>query len=402
MGITIGVLGAGSFARSFIPLFQAHPAVEAVYLAEVFPDRRREQAERFGLRHTFADLDALCASDCDAIAIFTQRWLHGPQALQALRAGKHVYSAVPAAVTVDEMAALVRAVEQTGLTYMVGETSYYYPATLYCRRRFRQGDFGRFVYGEGEYLHDMSHGFYEAFQHSGGAGWKATASFPPMLYPTHSISMILSVTGARLTRVSCLGYEDTEDDGIFRADVSQWGNTFSNESALFRSSDGGMVRINEFRRVGLSGGASVRLSLYGTEGSFEEQTNARVWNTRRQDDPENITDLTDLLACRPLPIPAAARGEVPAALQEDFFMGISAVHPVERLPASFAGLPNGHYGSHQFLVCDFVEAVVGRTLPPNNVWESARTCLPGIIAHESARQGGALLTIPDFGGPPDA
>jgi predicted dehydrogenase len=400
MGLTIGILGAGSFARSLIPLFQAHPAVDAVYLAEVLPERRAEQAARFGIRRTFASLDELCASDCDAIAIFTQRWLHGPQALQALRAGKHVYSAVPAAISVAEMAALVRAVEQTGLIYMVGETSYYYPATLYCRERFRRGDFGRFVYAEGEYLHDMSHGFYAAYQHSGGAEWQRTASFPPMLYATHSVSMVLSVTGAQLTHVACLGQVDAEDDGVFRADVSLWGNAFSNQTALFRSSDGGMVRINEFRRVGLSGGPSVRLSLYGTRASFEEQPNARVWNTLRADDPENLTDLTDRLACQPLPVPATARDEIDSALQADFFTGVSAVHPIERLPATFAGLPNGHYGSHQFLVCDFVEAVVTRRQPPNNVWESARNCLPGIIAHESAKQGGRLRAIPDFGDPP--
>src|SRR5439155_23547006 len=86
MGLKIGVLGAGSFASRFIPLFQAHPAVEAVYLAEALPERRRAQAEEFGVRATFEGLDDLLASDCDAVAIFTQRWLHGAQAVRALRA----------------------------------------------------------------------------------------------------------------------------------------------------------------------------------------------------------------------------------------------------------------------------------------------------------------------------
>ena len=281
---------------------------------------------------------------------------------------------------------------------MMGETSYYYPAAVYCRERFRKGDFGRFVYGEGEYLHDMSHGFYEAYQHSGGADWRATASFPPMLYPSHSVSMILSVTGARLTDVSCLGWVDDHDDGVFRAAVSQWGNEFSNETALFRTSDGGSCRINEFRRVGLSGGTSVRLSLYGTEGSYEEQTNARVWNTR---DPRDQTDLTGLLRCRPGDAGAAERAGIPEALRADFFAGVSAVHPTGRLPREFAGLPNGHEGSHQFLVDDFVTACVRGTLPPNHVWAAARYCAPGIVAHQSARRDGEQLPIPDFGAPPD-
>ena len=396
MGLKIGICGAGQFAGSFIPLFQAHPLVSEVCLAEPFPERRQEQAARFGVERTFASLDELCESDVDAIAIFTQRWLHGPQALQALESGKHVYSAVPAAITLEEMSALVAAVKRTGLTYMLGETSYYYPSTLFCRAKYRSGEMGRFVYGEAEYLHDMSHGFYAAYQHSGGEDWKSTASFPPMLYPSHSVSMIASVTGARLTQVSCLGYVDDNADGVFQAETSLWGNNFSNETALFRTSDGGMCRINEFRRVGIIGGTSVRMSLYGTEGSYEEQSNARVWNTRR---PEDMADLSELLACKGIQVSEEERRALPKELASDFFAGVSSVHPVERLPREFLGLRNGHQGSHQFLVCDFVEACASGDPPPNNVWDAARYCVPGIVAHESAKMGGALLEVPDFGGP---
>jgi hypothetical protein len=76
------------------------------------------------------------------------------------------------------------------------------------------------------------------------------------------------------------------------------------------------------------------------------------------------------------------------------------VHPVERLPPAFVGLPNGHEGSHQFLVLDFIDACLTGELPPNNVWEAARYCVPGMIAHESAKQDGESMTIPDFGDPP--
>ena len=70
---------------------------------------------------------------------------------------------------------------------------------------------------------------------------------------------------------------------------------------------------------------------------------------------------------------------------------------MERLPKEFVGLPNGHCGSHQFLVDDFVQACLTGTTPPNNVWQAARYCVPGLVAHESALRGGELLEIPDFG-----
>lgn len=396
MGLTIAVCGAGSFGSAFIPLFKAHPGVDQVYVAEQLPERRERLAANPAVDRVYTTLEELCASDADAIALFTQRWLHGPQAVQALRAGKHVYSAVPAAVTLEELAALIQAVTETGRMYMLGETSYYYPSNVFCREKFRRGEFGRFVYGEGEYYHDMSHGFYEPYQGSNGPEWKRFASFPPMLYPSHSVSMVLAVTGSRLVSVSCLGWVDDHEDGIFRRDVSHWQNEFSNESALFRSADGGMVRINEFRRVGHWGGASVRCSIYGTEASYEEQANAQVWVTRGKE----VVDVSVLLQCAPIEKPQDWDAQRHMGAQEDFFGGLAPVHPRGRLPQSFNGLSNGHYGSHQFLVDDFVRACTTGHLPPNHVWQAARYCAPGIVAHESAKQGGALLDIPDFGDPP--
>jgi hypothetical protein len=157
----------------------------------------------------------------------------------------------------------------------------------------------------------------------------------------------------------------------------------------------------ELRRIGLPSGNSNRITLYGTRASFEEQWYAKFWIDR--DDPDKRVDLSAALACGSIPLSAvdeAERRETTAALRDDFFAGVSSVHPVHRLPPEFAGLRNGHQGSHQFLACDFVEAVAHGTLPPNNVWQAARYCVPGIVAHESSKQGGALLEIPDFGDPP--
>ena len=61
----------------------------------VISTRRRLSAKcsKFGIEDRCSSLDVFCDSDVDAIAIITQHHLHGPQAVQVLRAGKHVYSA---------------------------------------------------------------------------------------------------------------------------------------------------------------------------------------------------------------------------------------------------------------------------------------------------------------------
>ncbi len=388
MTLKIGICGGGWFAECFIPLFQAHPGVDGVALAEVVSERRERVANEYGIKVTFEDLEQLCESDVDAIAIFTQRWMHGPQAAQALRAGKHVYSAVPMGITLDELATIVALADERQLVYSMGETSYYYPAALYCRERYRRGDLGAFVYGEGEYMHDLSQGFYEVFQRNGDR-WKSTASYPPMLYPSHSVSIVLSVIGEHMTEVACLGYEDRSDDGVFVAEVSDWANVFSNESALFRTSGGGVVRINEMRRVGIPRDF-VRLGLFGTDAVFEEAARRAFFIERSG----AIEEVTETLRCAPLELPAPGAGSDPIA--EDFWSGTAPVHPIERLPAEFRGLPNGHYGSHQFLVDDFVRAVRDAEPTPVGPRVAASYCAPGIVAHRSAQEGGAHLAVPDF------
>jgi predicted dehydrogenase len=384
MGIRVGMCGVGVFAECFIPLFKAHPDVENVVLCDLDAEKLRAKSEKFGIPDTSPSLDDLCARDVDAIAIITQHHLHGPQAVQALRAGKHVYSAVPSALTLGEMSELVTAVREAGRVYMVGETSYYYPCAMYCRERFRAGDFGDIVYGEGEYYHDFSHGIVDVFKWRHGAEWKRYTSWPPLFYPTHSVSMVVSVTGAHVTHASALGCEDRDPDRLFHQPDPVHDNHFSNETMLCRMSDGSMARFNEFRRVGHPG--TVRLSLFGTKGSYEQNTATKVWVTR---DPKELQDVTHRLAIEDLPAPGGGR-----------YTGVSRVHPVDRLPRSFVGLPNDHLGSHQFLVDDFVRSCVTGSLPPNNVWQAARYLLPGFVGHESALSGGVLLEVPDFGDAP--
>lgn len=389
MGITLGVVGAGSFAQCFIPLFQAHPLVDEVVLCDLVEDKVRAAAERFGVKRTAPSLDLLLETDVSAVAVITQHWLHAPQAIRALEAGRDVYSAVPAAASLEEIADLVAAVERSGRIYMMGETSYYRPTTILCRDRLAEGMFGAIVYSEGQYYHDFDHGLYDVVRNRVGEGWERKAGWPPMHYPTHSVGAVLAVTRAFATHVSCAGYVDHHADGIFAPGMNDQGNTFSNETALFQLSDGSSMRINEFRRIGhpgLEGG-----SIYGTEGAFESGAAGSCWLTK-----SGIERVDDLVRCTGVAVDPAERGrsDVP---RERTFVDCAPAHPVDRLPVEFAGLPNGHGGSHQFLVHEFVSACVERRRPAVDVWQAARYTAPGLVAHESAIRGGALLPIPDHG-----
>jgi len=387
----------GQFGGQFAHLFNLHPGVSEVFAVDELADRAAGAVEQYDLAGSMGTFDELLASDVDAVAIFTQRWTHGPLVERALRAGKHVYSAVPMAVTEDEIAKIIDAVRETGNVYMMGETSYYNPATVYAREQHAAGRFGRVFYAEGDYVHDMDLGFYDAYQYSGGERWKETASYPPMLYPTHAIGGVLGALPAHAVSVSCVGVKDDRGDGVFDKDISMFGNDFSNATALFELNDGGAMRTNEMRRVGYpSHIRESRFRFFGTEASFEQLAKVTVWQ-----DKTNVHDISEQMESRPsVPLDDPSLANVAPELRDAFVSGLAPVHDSDRLPEEFRGAPNGHEGSHQFLVDDFVTAVNTGSLPPVNAWTAARFTLPGIVAHESARRNGERLPIRDFGDAP--
>jgi predicted dehydrogenase len=399
MAFSIGVVGVGQFGAQFAHLFHLHPGVSEVFVVDERPERADEAIGRYGLAGSVATFDELLASDVDAVAIFTQRWTHGPLVERALKAGKHVYSAVPMAVSEDEIARIIDAVRETRKVYMMGETSYYNPATVYARQQHEAGRFGRVFYSEGDYVHDMDLGFYDAYQYSGGERWKETASYPPMLYPTHAIGGVLGALPAHAVSVSCVGVKDDRQDGVFDRDISMFGNDFSNATALFELNDGGAMRTNEMRRVGYpSHIRESRFRFFGTEASFEQLAKVTVWQ-----DKANVHDISEQVESRPsLALDDPSLANVAPELRDAFVSGLAPVHDSDRLPEEFRGAPNGHEGSHHFLVDDFVTAVNTGTLPPVNAWTAARFTLPGIVAHESARRNGERLPIRDFGDAPSS
>jgi predicted dehydrogenase len=368
MGIKLGILGLGAFGSHFVPLFKAHPLVDSVTLCDQSREKLDALGEKHGIARRLTSFDDLLASDVDAVAVITQHWMHAPQCVRVLEAGKDVYSAVPAAASFDEMTTLVRTVERTGKIYMMGETSAYYAEAIYCRERWRRGDFGHLAYAQAEYMHDWDHGLYEVAERRSGPNWRAMArEWFPMAYPTHSVGMVLSVTGAHARTVSAVGFRDTRESD---REIYSGPNPFSNESALFAMSDGSAMRINEMRRVGHRG--AERMCLYGTEASFERTSDARLWNTKQGVERIDATFANDHEDER------RRRARLPKSLRND----------------------GGHGGSHAFLVDDFIKAVAWRLQPPVNVWQAARYLVPGLIAHQSALQGGKLLEIPDFGAGP--
>ena len=387
MGISLGLVGLGAFGSSFAELFRSHPLVDRVALCDREPERVKQFADResfktkFKLSDAYSSLDQICQADLGALVIITQPWLHAAQCIQAMKAGKHVYSAVPIVSLPDGdeilewCNKLVDTCRQTGQHYMLGETTYYRPQAMYCRRRAAEGAFGRFVHADAQYFHDVdlpSCNLRDVQRHrlnsSAGREWKELSQQyknrgvvgGPMHYPTHSVSGPICVMGAHAVKVSAFGQPGPPDDGYF-------GDSFANETALFRMSNGATMRICESRMIGHTGEEMFR--IFGTEGSFREEQ----WVTKEQWTALTIEDMRD-------PLPPEVHRAFAAIGGKDVY--------------------GGHGGSHAYLVHEFVSAIAEDRHPAINVWQAVRYMAPGVMAHKSAQKDGELLDVPDWGDPP--
>ena len=404
--IKIAVIGCGRFSPFFIPLFKAHPVVEKVYVC----DEKRDRAENFSKKFDVDIIDsfeeALASDEINSVAIFTQRFKHGQMVIDALKAGKHVYSAVPGAITVDEIVEIEKLVRETRLTYSMGETGYYRAAAIFCRREFAKGTFGKFTYAEAHYNHDIRN-MEESFKSSGGDDWKKYAGIPPMYYPTHSTSMILStMPGVYAKKVVALGFSGSPRTDIYGVDGQNlYNNPFANTTMLLELSNGGIARVSENRCVGWRAPETYISQYYGTDGGYEFSVahhHLAHWDPER---PGKVImeDVTKEL--QPQCISDVVYSDYANTIQEiadgiGFYDSVP-IQPVERLPEEFKGMQNGHNGTHHFLIDDFCRAFETGKLSPTNIWQVARYNIPGLLAHESALQGGVAIDVPDLGEPPE-
>jgi len=397
MGISLGLVGLGAFGSSFAPLFKSHPLVDRIGLCDQEPDRLKRWVEHPSFQDKldndciFEELDDICEADLDALAIITQPWLHAPQCIQAMEHGKHVYSAVPIMCVpdgdeiLDWCGKLIETCKKTGYRYMLGETTYYRPQAMFCRRKADEGAFGDFMYAEGEYFHDVDHGLREVKKHREGSRsgrqWQEKSKEysarnvlgGPMHYPTHSTAGPVCVMNAHAVKVSGFAY--------FSKARKEWhGDAPANETALFKMSNDAHVRICEYREIGHEGREIFR--VYGNEGSFEND----IWRDKWNNEEVSMENMRD-----PLP------EEVEKAFSKERHVGVDASQLSEQERKDFLG---GHGGSHAYLVHEFVSAVAEDRQPEVNIWEAVRYMVMGIMAHKSALKDGEILDVPDFGDAP--
>jgi predicted dehydrogenase len=304
----------------------------------------------------------------EAVFIATPAPDHVRHVVATLKAGKHVMCTVPAANSIEECYKLKDAVLSTGLTYMMAETSVFRQNTISVKNFFKEGLFGNIFSAAAEYNHP---GLETLWFEDGKPTWRH--GLPPLKYPTHCTSFLISVTGERLTHVSGLGWGD--EDPLLKN--NPYNNPFWNETAFFKTNKGNPFRVEVNWKGALRG--CERGEWRGNKMSFLSALKEGNEHTIIQS--ANKTELDD----------AGFKYEgntLETYIQPMWWQTSLLPEPLRH--------DSGHGGSHTFITHEFIDALINNRKPEVDVYEALAYTAPGIVGHESALKNGEYMAIPDF------
>jgi len=140
--LKVALAGAGAFGIKHLEAIQMIEGVEVVSLISRQLEPTRLVAQRFGIGHCTNELaESLALPGLDAVILCTPTQMHAAQAMQCLRAGKHVQIEIPLADQLADARAVLALQQSTGLVAMVGHTRRFNPSHQWLHRRIVAGEF---------------------------------------------------------------------------------------------------------------------------------------------------------------------------------------------------------------------------------------------------------------------
>jgi predicted dehydrogenase len=300
-------------------------------------------------------------TDIDAVMLANYATEHTWAAVKALAAGKHVLSECMACFTMAEAVELVEAVEKSGKVYMLAENYPFSAHNMELKRLFETGRYGKFVYGEAEYVHPIS-AKEMATLYSGPDHWRAWLACT--YYCTHSMGPVMNITGARPVRVSGFAFPyDHDDEQVTNSlRVADGGGvlmcTMDNEAVVK------ILPWNVLRDHGQ------RVRICCNKGTMEY--NQGDGHIRVRTEPFDFPD------------------------EKEHFHYYDATRPPEDAEAD----KHGHGGGDFFTCRYFARAIESGVIEPKlDVHSAVDMTVIGIQGYRSICNGSASMEIPDFHDP---
>lgn len=367
--INVAIIGLG-FGAEFIPIYQQHPNANMYAICQRTESKLNEIGDQYGIEVRYTDYDELLKDpNIDAVHINSPIPNHAEQTLKALRAGKHVACTVPMATSVEDCIEIVKATRESGKKYMMMETVVYAREFLFVKELYEKGELGKVQFLKASHQQDME-------------GWPDYwPGLPPMHYATHCVGPVAGLLKLEAEYVSCFG------SGTISEDLIKIHNSpFAVESAHIKFKDSDLSAYVYRSLFDVARQYRESFEVYGSKKSFE-------WPLIEGEDPViHTAKKPEHEIAEKVTTPDYAH-YLPEEIRH--FTGHGVYNLDDNAHLSFVQ-GGGHGGSHPHLAHEFISALIEDREPFPNAWQSANWTSVGILAHESALQGGALIKLPDF------
>lgn len=165
----VGISGAGVIGALHARVVSSLEGARVVAVAEPREDAGRELADKYSV-DWHADLAGLLARpDVDIVILGTPSGMHPDQAVQAARAGKHVITEKPMAITLEGADRMIEACRDAGVRLAVIFQNRFNRDTFRLKRAVDAGLFGQPVIGNALLHWRRTQEYYDA-----NGGWRGT------------------------------------------------------------------------------------------------------------------------------------------------------------------------------------------------------------------------------------
>ncbi len=139
--IKVALAGAGAFGQKHLDAIKLIEGVKVVSLVGRRLEQTRKIADDYGIAHATVELgDALKRPEVDAVILCTPTQMHAAQAIECMKAGKHVQVEIPLADSWVDAQSVAETQRETGVVCMVGHTRRFNPSHQWINKRIRAGE----------------------------------------------------------------------------------------------------------------------------------------------------------------------------------------------------------------------------------------------------------------------
>ncbi len=376
--IRLGLVGCGRRGINVSKLFKLHPLCRITAFMDRFVNLAENAAKELELPEakTYGDFSKMLReAPVDAIFFACDPMVQADLAPEAMLAGKHVCTEVPAAFSIDQCWKLVKAVEKSGVKYQMLEQGRFAGFIDVWKQMNDRGELGHVCLAQGEYVHylpffrnwyDVKTGeqFHELTPPKGrkvAESWHSIDKRDPIFYLPHTLSPILKILSDRVVRVSCMG--TGPGSHVFKQTPSPWRDI---EYALMHTAKDTVILAGagfSLPNVHRGPADSHWWELRGTKGAVTSPRHKSDW-FRCWKEGTTIYQEQDLS-----------------------FVPLDADEMQAR---------SGHGGQDFKPVDTFLRAIAEDTATGMDVYLAVETAAPAILSAESARKNGIMLDVPNF------